>query len=156
MSRLNFSWVIDGQLAASAVPKSKKDLEWLVKKQGIKSIISLNETPLSRHIKYFRDVRKELDFSHHVVSTMDGTGFFAHSFDKIVKLYRTYSKQNLPVLVHCEGGYGRTSTALIAIWIDQKKRSLDEAIEDLKRIRPQLVTTTIQMESLKKWYLSKI
>lgn len=151
--KLNFNWVIPDILAASSIPSSKEDLEWLVNNQNIKMIITLTEEKLSKKIKYFESVRKELHFKYYHIPTVDGTGFYTHQFEKIVKLFNENKNRNGKMLIHCEGGYGRTSTALTALWMSHYKKNLKDAIHDLKQdnVRPQAIYTLNQLESLKKW-----
>lgn len=153
IKKLNFSWVIPNVLAASSMPSSKVDLEWLIEKQDIKVIITLTEEKLSKKISYFEAIRKELHFKYYHVPTVDGTGFYTHQFEKIIKLFDENMNRNEKMLIHCEGGYGRTSTALTAIWMSHYKKTLDESIQDLKQdtVRPQAIYTLEQMDSLKKW-----
>ena len=49
------------------------------------------------------------------------------------------------------GGFGRTSTALTAIWMNQNNKSIQDAINDLKDIRPQFMLTSFQKKSLIVW-----
>ena len=42
----NFNWVIEGKLAGSGAPMSLRELRWLVKQQGIRSIVTIKEKPL--------------------------------------------------------------------------------------------------------------
>jgi protein-tyrosine phosphatase len=148
---LNFSWIVEYQLAGSGLPQSKKHLEWLINDQKIKCIISLNEKPLSRYIKFFRQIRSDLDFKYHHIPTMDGTGFFIHQFQKMIKIFTKNIKNDHSMLFHCEGGYGRTSTSLTAIWMHINQISLKKAIKELKEIRPQLMHTNLQIKSLEVW-----
>ena len=151
--RLNFSWVIPNLLAGSAIPTSKKDLEWLVNKQKIKTVVSLTEYKLSARIKYFEKIRKELKFKYYNVPTLDGTGFYIHQFEKIIKIFNETKIKNERMLVHCEGGFGRTSTILTAIWMVHYRKKLNESMLDLKKegVRPQAIYTDLQFESLKEW-----
>ena len=151
--KLNFSWVIPNILAASAIPSSEKDLEWLVKKQGISTIISLTEEKLSKKIKYFEKIRKELNFKYYNVPTIDGTGFYIHQFEKIIKIFNESKNSNEKILIHCEGGYGRTSTAITAIWMIHYEKNLQDSISEISKegIRPQAIYTDIQLESLREW-----
>ena len=41
----NFSWLIDGKLAGSAIPTSKEEIEW-AKEEGVKSVVTIREEPL--------------------------------------------------------------------------------------------------------------
>ena len=41
----NFSWLIENKLAGSAIPTSKKEVEWL-QEEGVKTIVTIREEPL--------------------------------------------------------------------------------------------------------------
>lgn len=151
--KLNFSWVIPEFLAASAVPTSKKDFEFLVKKQNIEVIITLTENNLNKYIKNYRDIKSNYVFKQYHIPTVDGTGFYSHQFEKISKIVEENMQKNNRILIHCEGGYGRTSTALAAVWMKLYNKNLEQTVEELKQdgIRPQVIFTDIQVQSLKEW-----
>lgn len=151
--KLNFSWVIFNVLAGSSIPTSKKDLEWLVKNQHIDTIVTLTEDKLTKSINHFADIKKELQFKYYHIPTIDGTGFFPFQYEKIIKLFNDTKNKKERMLIHCEGGYGRTSTALTAIWMDTYNKGLKDSIKDIKKenVRPQAIFTSIQLESLQKW-----
>ena len=44
----NFSWLIDGKLAGSAIPTSKKEIEWM-QEEGVKTIVTIREEPLNEN-----------------------------------------------------------------------------------------------------------
>ena len=50
----NFSWLIDGKLAGSAIPTSKDEIKW-VQEQGVKSIVTIKEEPLAD--EWIKDVK---------------------------------------------------------------------------------------------------
>jgi protein-tyrosine phosphatase len=154
--KLNFSWIIENNLGASSIPDSVEKIKWLIS-QDIKVIISLTEHNLSRYIKNFRSMKKTLNFKQYHISTIDGSGFFPHQFLKMNKIYRKAQVERERTLIHCMGGYGRTSTALTGIFMMQENLSLEKAIDELKYIRPQFMLTPIQKNSLKVWekYLQK-
>lgn len=151
--KLNFSWVIPDVLAASSVPHFKKDLDFLLRKQGIEVVITLTENNLSKYIKNYKELKTNYQYKHYHIPTIDGTGFFIHQFEKIVKILEENISQNKKILIHCEGGYGRTSTVLVAFWISHYNKALKDSINELKKEerRPQLILTDIQIESLKEW-----
>ncbi len=153
LKKLNFSWVIPDVLAGSAMPTSKDDLEWLVKKQKIEIIVTLTENNLSKTIKQFADIKKEFQFKYFHIPTVDGTGFFIYQFEKIIKIFNNSKNKNKKMLIHCEGGLGRTSTVLTAIWMYTYNQGLKESIKDIKKegIRPQAIFTIIQLQSLEEW-----
>ena len=127
MKKLNFSWVLPNLLAASSIPTSKEDLDWLTHNQGITLIITLTEDSLTKNIKYFYIIRKDFLIMFYHIPTADGTGFFTHQFEKMVKIFNDATKNNFKMLIHCEGGFGRTSTALTAIWMAHYKVRFVEA-----------------------------
>ena len=75
----NFSWLIDGKLAGSAIPTSKDEIKW-VQEQGVKSIVTIREEPLVnewiKDVNYlhilsndmavpeFNDLTHTIDFIH--------------------------------------------------------------------------------------------
>lgn len=139
------------QLAASGRPKTEKELIWLIKVQHIQSIITLTEDSLKKSIRNFSTIIANLKFSYYHIPANDGQGFYPYQFDKITKLFHENVIKSQPLLIHCDGGYGRTSTALLAIWIHNYQLSLDEASKQLKEIRDQLIFTDIQAKSLIEW-----
>lgn len=155
---LNFSWIIENDLAASAIPNSISKLKWLIKENDINIIVSLNESKLTKYVKNFKEIKSKLNFKHYQISTMDGTGFFPAQFMKLNKIYLKAKAEEKSMLVHCTGGFGRTSTALTSIWMFKNKMPLDPAINKLKVIRTQFMVTSIQKESLRVWeeYLRKM
>ena len=151
--KLNFSWIIPNVLAGSSIPSSREDIEWLVNEEGINTIISLNEDNLTKHIKYFRNLKSVLHFKQYHIPTVDGTGFYIHQFQKICNIFQDCVTSGNKLLVHCEGGYGRTSTVIVAIWMYFYNKSLEESIKEITnpKIRPQAIFTDIQIDSLKQW-----
>ena len=53
------------------------------------------------------------------------------------------------VLIHCQGGSGRTGTMASAYWI-HKGLSADEAIKKVRQSKPGAIETTVQEESLRQ------
>ena len=153
IKKLNFSWVIPNTLAASSLPQNTKDLEWLVKKENIEVVITLTEDNLSRKVKNFSKIKSELKFKHYHIPTMDGTGFHTYQYQKICKIFKETLVTKRKLLIHCEGGFGRTSTALAAIWMFYYRKDLDTSIKELleDNRRPQAMFTGIQMDSLREW-----
>ena len=133
----NFSWIIEGKLAGSAIPTSIDEVEWAID-QGVKSIVTIREEPLdsdwANNVNYlhvhsndmgvpeFNDLVKSVDFIH----------------DRIVN--------DKPVMVHCLAGLGRTGTILACYLIKYKKMSADDAIQKVRNERPGSIQSFPQEE----------
>ena len=133
----NFSWIIEGKLAGSAIPTSIDEVEWAID-QGVKSIVTIREEPLdsdwANNVNYlhvhsndmgvpeFDDLVKSVDFIH----------------DRIVN--------DEPVMVHCLAGLGRTGTILSCYLIKYKKMSADDAIQKVRNERPGSIQSFPQEE----------
>ena len=43
----NFKWVIEDKLAGSGIPTSLREIKWLIREHGIRTIVTIKEKPLS-------------------------------------------------------------------------------------------------------------
>ena len=59
-------------------------------------------------------------------------------------------KDKIKVFVHCQRGHGRSPT-LVAAYLISKGKSVDEAIEIIKKKRPAIHPNKFQMNALKKF-----
>ena len=133
----NFSWLIEGKLAGSAIPTSFEEIKWLVD-GGVKSIVTVREESLDddwiKNIKYlhihsndmgvpeFEDLVKAVDFIHQRITN------------------------NEPVMVHCLAGLGRTGTILACYLIKYQKLSADNSIQKVRESRPGSIQSFPQEE----------
>jgi protein-tyrosine phosphatase len=142
-----------GILAASSRPNTIGDLKWLVEEQKISIIITLTEEKLNTFIKNLTKLKDDLQIDIKHIPTIDGTGFFIYQYEKLVKIFLKNVSNKKPILIHCEGGYGRTSTAITAIWMYYYNKSFEDSKKDLiqKNIRPQIMYTSFQLKSLNQW-----
>ena len=99
----NFSWLIDGKLAGSAIPTSKEEIEW-AKEEGVKSVVTIREEPLDN------EWVKDLNYLH-VMSDDMGIPEFSDLVNSIDFIHQRIT-DNVPVMVHCLAGLGRTGTIL--------------------------------------------
>jgi atypical dual specificity phosphatase len=133
----NFSWIIEGKLAGSAIPTSIDEVQWAID-QGVKSIVTIREEPLdtdyTNNVNYFHVHSNDMGVPEFddLVKTID----FIH--DRIVN--------DEPVMVHCLAGLGRTGTILACYLIKYKKMSADDAIQKVRDERPGSIQSFPQEE----------
>ena len=120
----NFSWVYRGKVAASGIPSSREQVEWLAR-HGVNSVLTLTEAPLPAEWFEGMNIRvRHLPMKDHEVPPVEALDEAASYIDQEVKSGRT-------VLVHCLAGKGRTGSALAAYLMKTKGMSAKEASEPL-------------------------
>jgi atypical dual specificity phosphatase len=135
----NFSWLIEGQLAGSAIPTSKKEIEWM-QQEGVKSIVTIREEPLNES---WVDEMKYL----HVHSNDMGVPEFNDLVYSVDFIHRRITN-NEPVMVHCLAGLGRTGTILACYMIKYQKMSAQDAIEYVREKRHGSIQSYVQEEMI--------
>ena len=130
----NFGWLINNKLAGSGMPTSIAELEW-VRKQGVKSIITMTENPLPE--SWVNDI----NYLH--VPTEDLSAPDMDKIDETVDFIQERIKNGEPIMVHCAAGIGRTGTMLACYLIKYQNMSAKNAIEKVRKERPG----SIQSES---------
>ena len=133
----NFSWLIDGKLAGSAIPTSKDEIKW-VQEQGVKSIVTIREEPLAD--EWIKDVNYL-----HVMSNDMGVPEFDDLIHTVDFIHMRITN-NEPVLVHCLAGLGRTGTILACYLVKYQNTSAEEAIQRVREERPGSIQSISQEE----------
>ncbi|HEX9845991.1 MAG TPA: dual specificity protein phosphatase 23 [Candidatus Nitrosotenuis sp.] len=130
----NFSWLLQDKLAGSGMPTTFEEINW-VRKQGVKSIITMTERGLP-------DSWVEgLEYLH--IPTEDLSAPDIDKIDATVDFIHEQIKNKDPVMVHCAAGIGRTGTILASYLIKYQNLTAKEAIKKIRQERPG----SIQSES---------
>ena len=134
-----FSWVIEKKLAGSALPQSIDAVQWVIS-QGIKSIVTIREEPLTD--EWIKDV----NYLHVMSNDMDVPEFadLVHAVDFI----HSRITNNEPVLVHCLAGIGRTGTVLACYLVKYQNISAAEAMQIMREERPGSIQSYPQEEMI--------
>ncbi len=133
----NFSWIIEGKLAGSAIPTSTDEVQWAID-QGVKSIVTIREEPLDS------DYTNNVNYLH-----VHSNDMGVPEFDDLVKTVNFIHDRIVndePVMVHCLAGQGRTGTILACYLIKYKKMSADDAIQKVRDERPGSIQSFSQEE----------
>ena len=133
----NFSWLIEGKLAGSAIPTSFEEIKWLVD-GGVKSIVTVREESLDD------DWIKNINYLHIHSHDMGVPEF--EDLIKAVDFIHQRITNNEPVMVHCLAGLGRTGTILACYLIKYQKLSADDSIQKVRESRPGSIQSFPQEE----------
>lgn len=149
----NFSWVIEKKLAGSGMPVNLPQLIW-VAKNGIKSIITIRESPLPS--SWLAGINEKLEYMHLKVDDFCAPSL--ESLETTVNYIDQHINEAKPVLVHCAAGKGRTGTVLAAYIMKQDPNlSALDAINNIRILRPGSVQSEEQISALQSFekYLRK-
>lgn len=149
----NFNWIIERKLAGSGVPMSKKEARWLINTQGIRTIVTIKEKPLSQEWLSYNngantgDSDTKIDYLH--ISVQDYGAPSLKELDYVVNYISQQIDRTSPVMVHCSGGKGRTGTIIVAYLIKKENgMTADRAISRLSRIRGESIQSKDQEKIL--------
>ena len=147
----NFSYVVEGVLAVSARPQvahqdgadGSTDLAELAR-EGFAGVVSLTEAPLPA------DEIERSGLEHLHLPVHDFSAPSLETVGRFVDFVRRVSAERGSVLVHCGSGYGRSGT-MAACYLVTEGRSPEEAVEEMRALRPGSIETGEQEAAVRAW-----
>jgi len=140
----NFSWFREGKIAGSGLPVGERGFRWL-KDHGVSTIITLTPEGLDQAALH------RVGISNIKIPLINRAPATPEVLDKIVDSLVSELAQGRRVLVHCQAGQGRTGMALAAYLIREEGMTAEQAIEEVKRLRPGSLKRDVQIECLRKY-----
>ncbi|AKG53314.1 cyclindependent kinase inhibitor [Dehalogenimonas sp. WBC-2] len=128
--RLNFSWVIEGQLAGHQGVVNIDDLRWL-KQQGIQAMVRLIEKNQAEVTAEQIEAMGIWDCHEPITDFGAPT---PEQIDRIIRFIQKAEEAGRPVSVSCRAGIGRTGTILACVLVS-KGYDADTAIKEVSKKR---------------------
>jgi atypical dual specificity phosphatase len=140
-----FGWVIKDKLAASGRLMKTSQLAWAVK-NGIKNVVTIRESPLN---PAWFPKEAGIDYKHLKVEDFGAPP--VNELGDLVDYIDNEINNDKPVIVHCNGGSGRTGTVLAAYLMKKESLTAVEAVKKVKEIRGRTIRHQKQLDTLKEY-----
>jgi atypical dual specificity phosphatase len=137
-------WVVPDVLATMGRPSNLRKALETFKEAGIAVIVSLTETELSPA------VLAEFDVEYHHLPVRDFGAPTPEQIDRFVSTVQRARKAGVKTLVHCFAGRGRSGT-MAACYLVSLGRSADEALDEVRALRPGAIETPEQEEAVRDY-----
>lgn len=146
------TWWIDESLVLGSSHPSDDDLRRLYS-EGVRVIVCLLDES-EQPARYDVAEAGRLGYARYCIPVRD---FHAPSVAQIEKFLNVAATAapDAKVLVHCEGGVGRTGTMAAAYWI-AKGLSVSDAIAKVRRARPHAVESDEQRAVLEQFEANRL
>ena len=135
---MNFSWIIEGTLAAAAGPTTNRDITFL-KLQEVQAVIRMEEQTLSTDPWGFEELYEQV------------RDFNAPDMVQIQRMVKFIEDQievwERPIVVTCRAGIGRTGT-ILACYFVQSGYEPQSAIDYVRQLRPGSIEAKAQEEAI--------
>jgi hypothetical protein len=153
---MDFFWLVPGRLAGGSRPGARRfspfangrrladDLMWL-QAEGIGAVLTITTRPFPA------DALSEHGFALLHLPVRDFTAPTLEQLATATAWIDAQIENGLPTLVHCGGGRGRTG-AVLAGWLIAHGRAVEEAVAEVRRVRPGAVETRGQWCALRRYF----
>ncbi len=137
MSLYRFSWVIEGELAAMAMPDGRPADFQELKDRGVGALVDLSEGG------WPADMVAGSGLAYVHLPVPDFAPPQPDQVDRFVSFCDERIAQGVAVAAHCVAGLGRTGT-LMACYFVHRGMDPQEAIREIRRLRPGSIETPSQ------------
>ena len=132
----NFSWLFENKLAAMPYPESE-DAFTLLYRIGVKALLNLSEEPLPYKTPNITGMLiKHIPVADYTAPTLEQA-------QEAVVMISSCLDRNMPVVVHCMAGLGRTGT-ILACYLVSMEMPANNAISSIREWRPGSIETLEQ------------
>lgn len=132
---LNFSWLVEGEIAGCAGPAFHEELDYL-KAQGIEALVRLAHPDDPDGVGVTSQEVEQAGLDDCPEPVRDWTAPRQNQIQPVLRFVFKALSEGKPVAVSCGAGCGRTGT-ILACYLVAQGRSADEAIEHLIDVRPR-------------------